>query len=104
MSVEIFHLAADGCEIEATLTLEMTDHVNYIVADVLSYTVAKSAALSDFDHIENSVAQGADKRVNRLTWTANEIRRFLGLHEGAPVKCKHLISYFGKRYNFRLEF
>ncbi|KPM98445.1 hypothetical protein [Vibrio alginolyticus] len=104
---EIFHLAADGCDVEVVLSLDFTsvvDHTTY--ANVNMCLCVKSTYLQRNDVVELIAESNEmqDIHVNRLGWDASQIREYLKLPANAELKSKTLIEFFSKRYNFNLSF
>ena len=111
MSIEIFHLAADNCETQVVLELQMMEDTDVngktiYNADVLSFYSSK-----DDDRIEKSIIVACatnnihESKTNRFGWDFDEqIRPFLKLDKSSPAKCCHLTNYLAKRYNFKLNF
>ncbi|ELP6118989.1 TPA: hypothetical protein I7730_16165 [Vibrio vulnificus] len=104
---EIFHLAADGCDVEVVLSLDFTSTVDHIThTNVNMCLCVKSTYLQRNDVVEliGASHEMQEIHVNHLGWDASLIREFLKLPANAELKSKTLIEYFSKRYNFNLNF
>ncbi|MGR5368463.1 hypothetical protein [Photobacterium damselae] len=111
MTIEIFHLAADGCDHQVVLELDFKGKieigaVSYQNADVLSFYSSK-----DDERIEKTISSVCfdnsldTSDVHRLGWGFDDfVAPFLNLPKGTVAKCCHLTNYLSKRYHIKLNF
>ena len=108
---KIFHLAADGCDVQIVLELGYTSKTAVGKEDIQSAEVLSFYSSKTDLRIDRAIDMACEANkaeysdVIHLGWDFDhQIRDFLKLPRGMQPKCNHLISYFSQRYNFKLIF
>lgn len=104
MKHELFHLAADGCNVQVILKLVFEENHGEGLAFANVVTCVCTKSDEDVDNILSALGAHHASDANHLGWHSDHVRLFLGLPKGTEMKSKHLISYLCKKYNFKLNF